>query len=205
MLIKCKSALLLSDVVSFSNMYRQIADEAGVNLVVEDEWSDKYRVSQEVVILGSKYLEDLNPMYYQNAVLILKSDESPFPFMQKGISKFIFDYQNQYELFTALFKLEPVTVHAGNLTLEQILKESDVWNYQYGDYDFKFDKDRYYYKGKPIYLSDNQKRYIAEWLLNGHKDNSKRMLLCNLRKKFGADFLKDINRFGSVKEEENEQ
>ncbi len=204
MLVKCKTALLLSDVESFSKSYEMIAEEVGVELKIESDWSERYRLTQEVVILGSKYLDKLNSMYYPNAVLILKSDEKPYPFMQKGITRFIFDYHNQYELFTALFKAEVVTVHSSSLPLEDIIKESQVWNYTCGDYDFKFDKDTYKYKGKPIYLADAQKRYLAEWLLNGHKDNSKRMILCILRKKFGAGFLADIDRYGRLKEEKDE-
>ena len=50
-----------------------------------------------------------------------------------------------------------------------------------------------------IYLTDSSKKYLAQWLLNGLKDNSKRMILCNLRKKFGKDFLSDIDRFGQLK------
>ena len=199
MLVKCKSALLLSDVESFSMMYEAVAREADVELKVEKEWSERYRLTQEVIILGSKYLSELNPMYYPNAVLILKSDESPYPFMQKGITRFIFNYQNKYELFTALFKAEPVTVHTQHLPLEEILKESTIWNFNYGDYDFKFDKDLYYYRGRQIYLANSHKRYLAEWLLNGHKDNSKRMILCIMRKKFGQNFLAEIDRYGRVK------
>lgn len=205
MLIKCKSALLLSDVESFSKAYEMIAEEVGVELKIESDWSERYRLTQEIVILGSKYLDKLNPMYYPNAVLILKSEEKPYPFMQKGITRFIFDYQNKYELFTALFKAELVTVHSSHLPLEEIIKDSSVWNFTYGDYDFKFDKDKYFYKGRQLYLANAQKRYLAEWLLNGHKDNSKRMILCIMRKKFGQDFLADIDRYGQIKEEKDEQ
>lgn len=204
MLIKCKSALLLSDVESFSKAYEMIAEEVGVELKVESDWSERYRLTQDIVILGSKYLDKLNSMYYPNAVLILKSGENPYTFMQEGITKFIFDYQNKYELFTALFKVEPVTIHSGHLPLEEIIKDSSVWNFTYGDYDFKFDKDKYFYKGKQLYLANAQKRYLAEWLLNGHKDNSKRMILCIMRKKFGQNFLADIDRFGQIKEEKDE-
>lgn len=204
MLVKCKSALLLSDVESFSKAYEAIAEEVGIELRVESSWSERYRLIQEVVIFGSKYLDKINPMYYPNAVLILKSDESPYQFIQKGITRFIFDYHNKYELFTALFKAEPVTVYTRGLPLEELIKDSSVWNFTYGDYDFKFDKDRYFYKGKQLYLAKAQKRYLAEWLLNGRKDNSKRMLLCIMRKKFGQDFLTDIDRFGRLKEEKDE-
>lgn len=204
MLRKCESVLLLTDVHSFASLYRQIAQEADVKLVIEEDWSVKYRVAQEQVILGTKYFDKLNEAYYANAVLILKPGETPFPFIQKGITRFIFDYQNQYELFTALFRAQPVTVRTNNLPLEDILKDSPVWNFCKGEYDFKFDKDKFSYKGRLIYLANAQKRYLAEWLLNGRKDNSKRMLLCNLRKKFGADFLKDVDRFGNIKEENYE-
>lgn len=204
MLVKCKTALLLSDVESFSKAYEMIAEEIDVELKVESDWSERYRLTEDIVILGSKYLDKLNPMYYPNAVLILKSGENPYFFMQKGIARFIFDYQNKYELFTALFKAEPITVHSAHLPLEEIIKDSSVWNFTYGDYDFKFDKDKYFYKGKQLYLANAQKRYLAEWLLNGHKDNSKRMILCIMRKKFGQDFLADIDRFGRFKEEKDE-
>lgn len=204
MLVKCKNALLLSDVASFSNMYRQLADEADVNLIVESEWNKRYRVNQEVVILGSKYLDNLNEAYYANAVIILKPGENPIPFVKMGVMRFIFDYHNQYELLTAFFRTEAITLHASNLKLQELLKECPILNFQEGEYDFKFDVDKFFYKGKPVYLADSQKRYLAEWLLNGHKDNSKRMILCNLRKKFGADFLKDVNRYGEIKEEKDE-
>ena len=88
MLIKCKSALLLSDVESFSKIYEMVAEEVGVELKVESDWSERYRLTEEIVILGSKYLDKLNSMYYPNAVLILKSDENPYTFMQKGITRF---------------------------------------------------------------------------------------------------------------------
>lgn len=204
MLVKCENALLLSEVASFSNTYRQLADEADVNLITEKDWSDKYRVKEEVVILGSKYLSKLNKIYYPNAVLILKSDETPFPFVKEGITRFIFDHTNKKELSMAFFKAEPVRISASNSTLEDIIKESDILSFCQGNYDFEFDKDKYFYKGKPIYLAPAQKRYLAEWLLNGKKDNSKRMQLCILRKKFGNDFLKEIDRYGEIKEEKDE-
>ena len=204
MLVKCKRALLLSDVTSFANTYRKIADEADVALTVASDWSECYRVTQDLVILGSKFLSKLHKMYYPNAVLILKADEDTLPYIQEGITKFIFNYQNEMELFTAFFKAEAITIHSSNTALENILKESHIRVFQLGNYDFAFDKDKYSYKGKPIYLSNSQKRYLAEWLLNGHKDNKKRMLLCNLRKKFGEEFLKDVDRFGRFEEDKDE-
>ena len=101
-------------------------------------------------------------------------------------------------------ELSNATLYSGQLSLEEIIRDSSVRNFTCGDYDFKFDKDRYFYKGKQLYLANAQKRYLAEWLLHGHKDNSKRMMLCLMRKKFGQSFLTDIDRFGRVKEEKDE-
>lgn len=205
MLVKCKRALLLSDVISFSNLYRGLADEVGVDLTVETDWAERYRVTQEIVILGSKFLDRLNKTYYDSAVLILKSDESPYPFIQKGIKRFIFDYQNKYELFTAFFKEEPVYVNYASMELKDLVKEYNADSFRYGNYDFDFLADSFKYKGKAIYITRAQKRYLAHWLLNGHKDNSKRMLLFDLRKKFGNDFLREVDRHGQIEEVKDEQ
>ena len=97
MLIKCSKALLLSDVPSFVENYKALAEEIGVSLQVESEWNDRYRVTSEVVILGSKYLDTLNRSYYSEAVLILKEGESPAPYIKEGINRFIFNYKNNYE------------------------------------------------------------------------------------------------------------
>ena len=205
MLVKCKRALLLSDVTSFSNMYRELADEVGVDLTVETDWTDKYRIKQEVVILGSKFLEKISKTYYSSVVLILKSDESPYPYIQQGITRFIFDYHNKYELFTALFKEEPIYVSYASMELKDLVKEYNSDSFRYKDYDFDFLGDSFRYKGKALYITKAQKRYLAEWLLNGHKDNSKRMLLFDLRKKFGNDFLREVDRHGQIEEEKDEQ
>ena len=106
MLIKCSKALLLSDVPSFAENYKALAEEIGVSLQVESEWNDRYRVTSEVVILGSKYLDTLNRSYYSEAVLILKEGESPAPYIKEGINRFIFNYKNNYELLCAFYKQE---------------------------------------------------------------------------------------------------
>lgn len=201
MLIKCNSVLLLTNVESFSQLYSQYAEELGISLRVEKEWNVRYRVTEEVVICGSKYLENLHRSYYGTVVLILKEGESPAPYIKEGITRFIFDYQNRYELALALYKNEKVIIHSSSKDLKTVIKDCEVLNYQFGDYNFMFDKNRFIYKGKPIFLNDSAKTYLAEWLLNSHKDNKKRMILCNLRKKFGEEFLKDVDRFGQIKEE----
>ena len=204
MLKKCEKVLLLSDVESFADTYIAIAEDIGVKLEVAGEWAKMYRLNAETVILGSKYLEKLNPSYYPKAVLILKDDENPGPYMQMGITRFIFDYKNQYELSLALYRQETVTIHTSSKDIEETIKASGVSEFCFGDYDFRFDKNHFRYKGVPIYLCDSQKAYLAEWLLNAHKDNRKRMVLCNLRKKFGSEFLSNVDRFGQIRRKINE-
>lgn len=197
MLQKSETALLLTDVPSFASMYTQLASSIGVKLITEEEWNNRYRIREDVVILGSKYLKNINEAYYNKAVLILRSDESPSQFIKMGISRFIFDHQNQRELAVALFFEEPVVMKSSTSEVAEIIKESGLPYFRRGEYDFQFDKGIFMYKGKQIYLCNSQKQYLAQWLLAGRKDNSKRMTLYGLRKKFGADFLADIDRFGN--------
>lgn len=201
MLIKCNSALLLTDVSSFADKYKSIAKEALVQLKVEEDWSKSYRVAQDVIIAGSKYLDKINEAYISKTVLILRSDESPASFIAKGIERFIFDYQNAQELCMAFYRPDKVIVHTNNAELTDLIKTATTNCYQFGNYDFQFDKNSFKYKGKGIYLCKSQQKYLAEWLLYGNKDNKKRMILCTLRKKFGEDFLKDVDRHGVLKEE----
>ena len=204
MLEKCVTALLISEVDAFSELYRMLAKDIGVTMTVEKSWNVKYRMTQDIVILGSKYLPDLNKAYYPVAVVILKSGESPAPYIKDGINHFIFDHTNQYELITALFRQDRVIVNGASLEVKKMLKDCGATRFNIGDYDFRFDMNIYKYKGQPIYLQESQKRYLAQWLLFGNKENKHRMLLCLMRKKFGEDFLKDVDRFGQLRRKDNE-
>lgn len=195
MLEKVKTALLISDRHSFFDSYRSLAGSVDVEMKVEGKWNNRYRIVEDVVIFGSGHIDEINEAYYNKSVLILKEGESPAPYIKRGIAHFIFDFQNKYELLVALFREEPVIIHSSVKELKEILKNYSP-AFRTKLYDFRFDQDIFKYKGKPIYLCDSQKRFLAEWLLAGHKENRKRMILCNLRKKFGEDFLKDIDRFG---------
>ena len=136
-------------------------------------------------------------------MIILKKDESPAPYIAQGINHFIFDYTNVNELVFAFYRQEKVIVHSASADLKSLMQDCNIFNFQFGEYDFKFDRNKFMYKNKPIYFNDSAKRYLIEWLLNGHKDNKKRMILCNLRKKFGDEFLRDVDRFGMMKKKED--
>lgn len=205
MLKKSKSALLISANEDFASRYEALAKSVRVILYIETEWNTRYRVKDDVVILGGKHLDNLNEAYYDKAVVILNEGESTAPYIQRGIQHFIFNYQNKFELITALFYQEPVVVRAQNMKVEEIIKEKGVNRFVQKDYDFRFDKDVFMYKGRQIYIRRGEQKFLADWLLMGHKDNKRRTLLYNLRDRFGKDFLADIDRFGRIKEERNEQ
>ena len=205
MLKKCKSALLLTEVKSFSDNYKALASDIDVDLRVEKEWNTLYRVNEEVIVLSSKFLSFVNKSYLSKVVLILKETESPSEFISMGVTRFIFNHRNKYELLCAFYVAEPVMVDTKEEKFNSVLKKCLTLRFKFRDYDFQFDTNRFFYKGKQLYLIESAKRYLAEWLLMGKKDNKKRMILCNLRKKFGDDFLRDIDRFGQLKGGENEQ
>ena len=205
MLRKCSRALLLTDVENFGLMYKQIAEECDVSMRIEAEWNSNYRVTEEVIICGSKYLDDINVAYYPNVVLILKSSQKTYEFINKGITRFIFNHEDARELVYACMKADKVYVKEATKELKEITRESSTMKYIAGDYEFHFDTGKFKWKGRGIYLTKQTINYLAEWLLNGHKDNSRRLLLFNVRKKLGKEFLSDIDRFGELKEKKDEQ
>lgn len=204
MLKKCNTVLLLSSSESFIKTYSELAADIGVEVHVEGSWNSHYRVSEQVIVCGSKYIDDINDMFIPNVVAILHSDENPAALIKKGINRFIFDFRNITELLVSMYVREKEYIKQDD-SVAEVLNDSPFLNYVEGNYNFNFKNDRYYYKGSGIYLSKGEKKYLAEWLLNGHKDNSKRQYLFNMRKKFGKEFLKDIDRFGKLKEKKHER
>ena len=196
MLKKVKSAFLITDVSAFAHNYTVLAEDAGVLLRTESCWNKRYRINADVVIFGSKHFESINEIYYPISVMLLKEEENPFPYIEKGVTRFIFNYRNNNELLYALYVEESALVKDSSSEYEEMINSYKIQKYKFGDYDFDFKADRFQYKGKLLYIGSASKKYLAEWLLLGHKDNSKRMFLCNMRKKFGESFLKDVDRFG---------
>ena len=202
MLTKVNRALLITEAAAFSEYYSELAEDMGVMLQVEPAWNKKYRVSADIIIAGSKHIENINEMYHSKTIIILKEDESPIPYIEKGFTRFIFDYKNNFELQTALYSTGSIVTRTIDAEYEEIIKKSSIVDFCHGDYEFRFKKNLFYYKGKMIYLTEATKKYLAQWLLNGKKDNSKRMLLCNLRKKYGVAFLSDVDNHGKWNNEE---
>lgn len=204
MLRKSSSALLLTNIDSFARFCNECAEELNVSLRVENEWNYNFRVTEEVILCGSKYLDVINEKFYPKVVLILKDNESPFPFMQKGITRFVFNYNNRVELMYAFYKQEKVYIKQEDESVKSVLNTVHTLVFKKGEYDFDFGKDRFYFQNKGIYLTKTEKVYLANWLLSGKKDNKQRGTLCRLRKKFGDIFLDNVDRFGQLKEANDE-
>ena len=66
------------------------------------------------------------------------------------------------------------------------------------DYDFDFASSVYKYKGIEIYVSEAQRVLLAKWLFLGEKNHCLSSQLYLMRKKFGKDFLSDINKYGEL-------
>ena len=201
MLHKVKNALLLTDVEQFRKKDVELAYDMDVKLDCESAWKKNYRIGNEAVITGSKFLDSINEVYYPSVVLILKEGEKPFPFIQMGIKHFIFDYKNVLELSMAFYKEVDILKFHVKEKLSGVLEKSAATRFIHGNYDFSFDTENFVYRGKRIFLSETAKVYLAEWLLRGKKDNNRRTILCNLRKSFGKTFLRDVDRFGQYKGE----
>ena len=200
----CSKVLLLSDNDNFVKLYQDIAIECEVNLRVASEWNEKYRINEDVIICGSKYLPSVNKAYYENITLILKTNENFTEFLKMGINDFIFDHTSKKELMFAFTKAEKQFIKTHVKDVEAVLKDSLCNDYIAGNYEFYFSKNRFFYKGEGIHLPKCYQLFLIEWLLNGNKDNSKRPYLHKMRKSFGKDFLKDVDKYGQIKELKNE-
>lgn len=203
MLRTCSSALVLTNVPSFINYISSIGADLNVEIESADAWNVNYRLNAEVIICGSKYLPFINVMDYNKVRLVLRTDETVAEFIEMGITHFIFDYNNLREV-SFCFYVEETEKQYDEMTVLDIISKTKVKHFVKGKYDFDFSTNKFKYNGVGIYLRESEKLYIAKWLLLGKKDNDKRVLLFKMRKKFGKDFMRDVDRLGKVKEESNE-
>lgn len=202
MLKVCSSALVLSGVPRFVSYVTEIAKDCGVEVETNESWNERYRLNNDIIICGSKYLSDINTQYYDRVRLVLKTTETVNTFVQMGITHFIFDYNNVRELAYS-FYIDDQELLSDSSNVSEVIMPIENKHFVMGKYNFNFDTDVYKYAGIGIYLYPMEKVYLAKWLLLGEKDNSKRITLFRLRKRFGKAFLEDIDRKGKWKGKEN--
>ena len=126
----------------------------------------------EVILCDGKNLSKINHSNYDKVVLIL-NNESPVTYIKEGITRFIFDFDNIYELCVAMYTDRPS---------ETIYDSNDCY--------FDFNRNNFLYKGEKIFISKSQSEVLKSVLINGEKKSSSyRAIVCRLRKKFGKEFL----------------
>ena len=191
---------MLSNVPSFVKYISDISADLGIELDTADVWNINYRLNAEVIICGSKYIPYINVVDYDKVRLILKTNETVAEFIEMGITHFIFDYNNTKEVAFSFF-FDAEEKQTDEMTVTDIINKTKISRFTKGKYDFNFLTNTFKYDGVGIYLRESEKIYIAKWLFLNIKENSKRILLFNMRKKFGKDFMQDIDRLGKIKEE----
>lgn len=195
MLKKCSSVLLLTEDEELYKKVYSVTSACDIELEWEREWYGAYRVTSDVVICDTEFASSLNASYYDKAVLVL-GEGKVFDYREK-FRRFIFNRENEQELMYSMLII-PSDIKQKESS-EEVIKAAGVQVFRQAQYDFNFNYGVFKYNGKSIYLSERERKYLAEWLLMKHKDNSRRVVIYALRKRFGKDFLSDIDRHGNYK------
>lgn len=162
MLRKCSSVSILVSDENQKSKCKMVASQIKV---------DVNKIG-EVILCDGKNLSKINHSNYDKVVLIL-NNESPVTYIKEGITRFIFDFDNIYELCVAMYTDRPS---------ETIYDSNDCY--------FDFNRNNFLYKGEKIFISKSQREVLKSVLIKGEKKSSSyRAIVCRLRKKFGKEFL----------------
>ena len=202
MLDTCKTLLLLTDSEELAKRYEEVAFKCNVLLRWEKGWTKQYRLSSDVIVCTSEYAEMIAEEYRVKTVLVLGKDEKIGKWRWK-FDRYVFNAEDENEIVYSMLRIKPSKreVKASSPDLPTVLRDCGETKYEEGDYYFDFTHDIFKYKGTRIYLSKGNKLILARWLFLSYKDNNTRTQVCVLRKKFGKDFLSDINAKGEMKNE----
>ena len=162
MLRKCSSVSILVSDENQKSKCKMVASQIKV---------DVNKIG-EVILCDGKNLSKINHSNYDKVVLIL-NNESPVTYIKEGITRFIFDFDNIYELCVAMYTDRP----------SEIIYDSN-------DCYFDFNRNNFLYKGEKLFISKSQREVLKSVLINGEKKSSSyRTIVYRLRKKFGKEFL----------------
>lgn len=195
MLISSKTALLLSKDTDFIARYETVAQLCNVELTVRSEWNERYRINQDVVIAEGELASLVASEYKNRLVLVFSGNIAE---MRAKADRFIFNKENLQELIYAFLKIDNSVKIKDTRSVTSIVISSGRSIFKEADYDFDFANSTFRYKGKEIYVSDGQKIVLAKWLLLGERGNNCYVQIHQMRKKFGKDFLSDINKYGEL-------
>lgn len=182
---KCSSIILLTENHDYASFVENQAGLYDIDFTSDTVWRLSRKLKQDLILCSGKWLDEISSFLFDRVVVILKSNESPLPYIRMGIQNFIFSYKDVFQ-FEYIF----------NKSFELPVKAEEKGLYCNGDYRFDFSREEFFYKGKSIYVSKAEKEYLSLWLLSGIKDNTKRYHLWNMRKRYGNGFLKEVSRTG---------
>lgn len=200
MLKTCRSFLLLTEDKRLQNVYEAVARNSEIRIKIMEKWDVMNRSTEDVIICDSYFADMLNEDYWFKTVVVLKQGESFVPY-RKRFDRFVFDRENKNEIAYSLVKIKlDVKREVAELTtVGSIINECGTSVYSCGDYFFDFGNGVYKYKGNGIYLTEGNKIALAKWLLLHKKNSSTRTQAYQMRRKFGNDFLLDVNIKGGIK------
>jgi hypothetical protein len=61
-----------------------------------------------------------------------------------------------------------------------------------GDYDFRFSKGEFFWKGVRMHITAGEALFLRRWLVDGNLIAREKYYLRNIRNRHGSDFLADI-------------
>jgi len=200
MLKTCKSFILVTEDKRLQNVYEAVARSSEIKIKIMEKWDLLNRSTEDLIICDSYFADFMNEDYWFKTVVVLKQGESFVPYRQR-FDRFVFDRENKNEIAYSLVKIKlDVKREVAELTtVGSIISECGTSVYTNGDYFFDFGNGVYKYKGKGIYLTEGNKIALARWLLLHKKNSNTRTQAYQMRKKFGSDFLMDINIKGGIK------
>lgn len=175
---------------------KAFCDSFSIILDIEREWNVNYIARQSVIITDTSMISLINEELLPRTTLVLKETDNFTEYMNK-VYNYIFDMNDERQLIRAL-----LTDRVDNITTQDIIRSHATYNK--GDYNFNFSVEKFNYKKRGIYLTKGQQKFLYAWLILANKDTSGRKHLCVMRKKFGKDFLADVDKKGNIKEEKEE-
>ena len=122
MLRKCSSVSILVSDENQKAKCKTVAEQIKVDV----------NKTGEVILCDGKNLSKISHNNYDKVVLIL-NNESPVTYIKEGITRFIFDFDNIYELCVAMYTDRPS---------ETIYDSNDCY--------FDFNRNNFLYKGEKL-------------------------------------------------------
>lgn len=198
MLKSCNKILLISEDESLIQKYETLAPMCNVELTVRREWNIKFRTPHELIIADGKMIDTVAYEYRSKTIMVLNKNERFFDAKSKA-DRFVFDRDNLQELMYSFCAVTVPTPLKDIKSLASIIHDANCGVYKRGEYDFDFSNDLYSYRGKRIYLTNQQRISLAKWLLLGVREKVDYTHLCHLRKKFGDAFMRGVNKYGEIR------